>query len=115
MTEHNIGEGNIEIELDGEVITLKPSLKAALTLSNAPGGIPAMVQRCINLEMDALVNVIACGLGMMSKDLPERVYNTGLFMVSGRCIRFLNVLANGGRPLRDDKEEAASTPLEQAN
>lgn len=111
MSEHNIGEGDVEIELDGEMVTLRPTLKAALTLTNGQGGLPVMVQRCINLEMDAIVSIISHGLGVYSKDLPEKVYRTGLFALSGKCIRFLNILANGGRPLADDKEENASTPL----
>lgn len=118
MSDHNIGEGNVEMELDGELITLKPTLKAALALSNGQGGIPAMVQRCINLEMDALCSVISHGLGVWSKDIPEKVYKTGLFQVSGRCIRFLNVVSNGGRPLNDEEEkegDGTATPLEQNN
>lgn len=116
MTEHNIGDGNVEIILDGEPLILRPSLKAALVLSNGQGGIPVMVQRCINLEMDAITSIISHGLGVWSKDIPEKVYNTGLFTLSGKCIHFLNILANGGRPLlsEEDKEESNS-PLEHTN
>lgn len=115
MSDPNIGAGNVEIVLDGETYVLKPTLKAALTLTNVQGGLPALIQRCINLEINAIVEVISQGLGVTSKDLPERVWRTGLFTLSARCIRFLNILANGGRPLDAEDDKEGGAPLEQTS
>ena len=111
MSEANIGAGDIEIELDGKPYTMRPTLKAALALSNVQGGISMMVQRCLNCELDAIVSVISHGLGATSKDLPELVYKTGMLNLNAQCIRFLHVISNGGRPpveKEDDSEDFLS-------
>lgn len=102
-----LGAGNVPIELDGEEMALKPSLRAATTLSRQAGGLMGAVERCGRLDFDTIRSVIGLGLGLTengSKDLPEKVYRTGLMTLSGPAIRFLHILSNGGRPV--DPEEA---------
>jgi hypothetical protein len=101
------GAGNVPIELDGEERVLTPSLRAATTLSRQAGGLMGAVERCGRLDFDTIRSVIGLGLGLTehgSKDLPEKVYRTGLMALSGPAIRFLHILSNGGRPI--DPEEA---------
>jgi len=102
------GAGNVPITLDGEDRELVPSLGACTFLSRQGGGLMGLVQRCGALDMDAIVMVIAQGLGLMgqgSKDLPNLVYRTGVSDLAGPCIRFINILANGGKP--PSEEDAA--------
>ena len=114
MSRPDIGAGDVVINLDGEEVTLRPTLEACTTLSRIQGGIHAQVQRCLALEFDAILAVIVAGLGMRgngSKDLPGKVFKSGLIQLSAPCISFLHIVANGGRPLGEDQEEESS-PLE---
>lgn len=97
----HIGAGDVEIELEGETCVLKPSLKACTALSRMRGGISNTVRAVGDLDFDAMVTVIGLGLGLSDKelkDLPEKVYETGLPELSGPLIRYLSNVANGGKP-----------------
>lgn len=119
MGQPEIGAGNVVVMLGEHEVTLRPSLKAAITLSNQRGGITAMVQRCLDFEFDAIHTVVLAGLGgENSKDLPELVYSAGLINLSAICIKFLHIVANGGRPLGDDDEDGEGeekAPLENSS
>jgi hypothetical protein len=107
MGKAQLGAGNVEIELDGEIRILKPSLQAAQAISRQKGGIMAAIRSAGDFDFDTIVNVIALGLGVSGKearDLPEQVYSTGLPDLSGPVIRYLSIIANGGRPLDDGGE-----------
>lgn len=104
-----MGAGDVPITIGGQEYVLKPTLKAAQELSRNDG-IGRMVQRCATLEIDAVVQVIAAGLGRTSKDLPEKVYETGLRLLAPACITFLTNLSNGGRPITE--EELKELPLD---
>lgn len=119
MSRPEIGAGDVVVTLDGETVTLRPSLKACTTLSRAQGGITGLVQKCLNYEFDTILSIIVAGLGMVgtgSKDLPERVYKTGLTELAAPCIRYLHIVANGGRyPLVQGEEEMDESPLEPSS
>lgn len=111
--DHNIGSGDVEIELaDKGKFNLKPTLGAAIKLSGVQGGLTRMVERCLSLEFDAILTVVVNGLGSNSKDLPDLIYKTGLLNLSDPCIKFLHILANGGRPLSIEGENKEEAPLE---
>ena len=99
---NNIGDGNISVFLDGDEHFLTPNLKACIALSNVKGGISQLVQRCLDLEFDAIKLVITNGLGKNSKDLPEIIYRSGLINLQTACIQYLHIIANGGKPLTGD-------------
>lgn len=117
MTQPEIGAGDVIVQLGEHEVVLRPTLKAAISLSSQRGGITTMVQRCLDFEFDAIHSVILAGLeGKGSKDLPELVYSAGLINLSAICIKFLHVVANGGRPLGDDEEGAEEGgPLENSS
>lgn len=106
-----IGAGNVEIELDGETVTLKPTLRAAQTISRQAGGIMAAVERIGKFDLDVLTQVVALGLGREPKDVADAVWRTGMADLSAPVINFLSVLANGGRPIQQDEGgEGADDP-----
>jgi len=105
-----MGAGDVPITIGGVEYILKPTLKAAQALSKSDG-IARMVQRCATLELNACVEVIEAGLGRSSKDLAEKVYDTGLRNLAPACITFLTNLSNGGRPISE--EELKELPLEE--
>ena len=103
MTTASLGAGNVTITLDGEEAVLRPSLKAAQTISKQSGGIIAAVNAVARFDFETIVSVIALGLGVSQgravQDLAEKVYATGLTDLVEPVTRFLTIVANGGRPV----------------
>jgi hypothetical protein len=103
MTTASLGAGNVTITLDGEEVVLRPSLKAAQTISKQSGGIIAAVQAVGGFDFETIVSVIALGLGVSQgrevQALAEKVYATGLTDLVEPVTRFLTIVANGGRPV----------------
>lgn len=115
---HRVGDGNVTLKLDdGEELILKPSWGAASAISRQFGGISGAVERVARLDMDVTVQVIMLGLGYNiggrkpPPDLAERIWATGFTDNSGAiseiAIKYLQVLANGGRPVAD----SSGTPV----
>jgi hypothetical protein len=117
-----LGAGDVKIMLDDgegtmEELILRPSYNAAKILSSQGGGIMRMMQRVVDGDLDAVVSIITLGLGYVTqtrrgpKDLPERVWRTGLSDEAGglseRCITYLRVLMAGGRMPQANSEEGA--------
>lgn len=108
MTKAKLGAGNIDIELDGETVILRPNLKAAQNISRQKGGIMAAVDAVGKFDFDTMVNVIVLGLGVDGKearDIPEKVYSTGMADLVAPVINYLTILANGGRPVSETTDD----------
>ena len=99
----SIGSGNVTIVLDGEEVVLKPSLKAAQTISKTSGGIIPAINAIGRFDLETMVTVIALGLGKTGtrdlQDLAEKVYSTGITELVEPVTQFLTIVANGGRPV----------------
>lgn len=117
MGKAEIGSGDVTLQLGDDDFTLRPTLKACMSLSNQRGGVTAMVQRCLDFEFDAIHSVIVAGMdGKTSRDMPELIFKTGLVNLAAPCIKFLNNVANGGRPLGEEDEGDKDTdPLESSS
>lgn len=108
MAEHRIGEGDVPIKLfDGEELVMKPSWGAAQQVSTRFGGISGAVEKVIRMDIDTTIQIVLLGLGYLGNrkppsDLAERIWRSGLTDGSGgiaeACVKYLHVLANGGRP-----------------
>jgi hypothetical protein len=108
-----LGAGNVDIELGGETLNLRPNLKAAQTISRQTGGIRAAIEAVTNFDLDAMVTVIGLGLGLDGKalkELPERIYETGMGSLVAPVTRYLVILANGGRMPDDEGGEGEKDP-----
>jgi len=117
-----LGIGNVEITLGGQDYVLRPTLNAAQQLSRLNGGIRGTIDAVARMDFDVVVRVITLGLGPQSgrpgllkdKDIPELVWSSGLTDDSGallaRCIEYLHVLANGGRPINKSEENSSEDP-----
>lgn len=103
MADTSIGAGNVEIVLDNESVTLRPTLRAAQTISKQAGGIVSAVQAVGRFDFDTIVSVIALGLNKTTprdvQDIAEKVYATGLNELVEPVTNYLAILANGGRPV----------------
>lgn len=111
-----LGAGDVTITLQGEERRLKPSLDACITLSRSAGGITGAIQRCAQMDFDTIVAVISAGLAAnptQRKRLVEpAVFETGLINLADRCILFLRIVANGGKPPRGYATETAVEQLD---
>lgn len=110
----SIGSGNVTITLDGEDVVLKPSLKAAQTISKTSGGIISAVQAVGRFDFETMVTVIALGLGKTGtrdvQELAEKVYTTGVTELVEPVTKFLTIIANGGRPVETAGGEEEQDP-----
>lgn len=108
-----IGAGDVSIILDGDPATLKPSLRAAQTISRQAGGIIGAMQAVGRFELDTISLVIALGLGRVKpnevNDVAEQVYRTGLTDLVPKVTEFLTIIANGGRPVSGGDENPPKT------
>ncbi|TPN26629.1 hypothetical protein FKO01_25485 [Mesorhizobium sp. B2-3-3] len=109
MIKPALGAGNVEIELDGDTVVLRPSLMAAQAISRQSGGISSAVRAVGNYDFDVIVSVVTLGLGLTgneAKEVPNRVYRTGLTDLVGPVSTYLTIIANGGRPMSGGEEAA---------
>lgn len=105
-----LGAGNVEIELAGETVVLRPTLKAAQSASRQFGGIMGAIDRLVRCELDVLTGVIALGLDKPAKEVADAVWRTGATDLAPKAIEYLSILANGGRPPNDDGGEEPADP-----
>lgn len=106
------GVGDVKVMLGEDEIVLRPSLKAGINLSTRPGGLPEMVSRCLNLDFEAICDVLIVGANIkVESDTKQRIFEAGTINLSSPCIQFLNTLANGGKPLEPIKEDEEPRPL----
>lgn len=116
MNEPMVGDGDIEIELDGKVHTLVPTAEICFAISRLRGGIREIERRILALDADMIVDVLGIAMGLnpnqKKKMLPKAVFNTGLINLTGPLIDFLLIVSNGGRPIAEDEEkEDAPDPM----
>lgn len=100
----------VSVVVDGETLTLRPSLNAMLAVSAIAGGIQPTLERVGKLDIEAIATVIAAGSGRAaSRDLMEAVYQTGILNVVAPVIDFIVLLRNGGKanvaPAPDTRED----------
>lgn len=96
------GSGNVIINLDGEDIKLKPGLGACLQISRMHGGTMNTIAKLREYDFDTMAQVISFGSGLgNTKELREKIYNTGMFTLNPSVIRFVTIVSNGGRPPED--------------
>lgn len=129
-TPRRVGAGDVRIVLDGDEHVMRPTWGAAQTLSRQSGGLASAIERCLRLDLDAIVQVITLGLGLTqtgakNMQLAEKIWRTGLTDDAGglseRCITYVRCLAAGGRlpgendddeDDKDDKAEAPQDPVD---
>jgi hypothetical protein len=113
MSKPEIGGGVVEIELDGKVQYLVPTLEACIEISKSSGGLQGAVQRLNAMHFETMCMVIGTGLRIDGKALnprqrddlvPGAVFRAGLIHLAPACIRFCTIIANGGRPLVESED-----------
>lgn len=109
-----LGAGNVDLVLEGETVTLRPTLRAAQVLSKQSGGLMAAVQAVAKFDIEVMVSVIALGLSVTNprdvNALAEKVWATGMTELVEPVTNFLTILANGGRPFEKTGGEGKPDP-----
>lgn len=105
-----IGAGNVPIVFaDEQTVTLKPSLEACQGLCRLHGNLSTTVGKVLNGDIDTITSVILLGMGspggQRARIIPKLVYETGVYALSADVIRFINVVANGGKPVTTKGED----------
>jgi hypothetical protein len=111
--------GEVKLDLtDGEgkarTVTLRPTPQAALTLSDASGGLATIINRLGAVDMRAMATVIHVGSGGKSVSMDEAidlVFYTTPKEVSQKLFDFVSMLGRGGKPSETEPKDGAR-PLE---
>ena len=100
--------GDVKITLGGEELSLKCTLKAAMTVDDALGGYQEALRLVSAFKLAAFVVTVAAGLGRTPHDVKEAVYREGMPNLINPVSEYLMLLANGGRK-PEKVAEAAKT------
>lgn len=95
----------IEMELDGETVKLRPTVKAGLALSDEFGGLAPVSRGLQDINIGTMAAVLRIALDARPQDLPrirEKIVRTGALKVVPHCYTFLGALTGGQQ---DDEEE----------
>lgn len=105
-----IAQGRKAITLGGERVELLCTPRAAVKISDAFGGLLTAQQRCITLDVTAIIAIINAGAnrsGEDAKKTEDQVFEAGLNDIAGDVIDFITLLANGGKPKADETAGSA--------
>lgn len=102
----------VEINLDGEPLTLRCTLEAASGINAYFQGFGNAHHRIMNQDLDAYVVLIRYGAGLdakAAKDLPARIFATGTVSLIGPLARYATLLMTGGKAVKEgDAGEAGA-------
>ncbi|MFG1349661.1 hypothetical protein [Xanthobacter autotrophicus] len=108
-------EGHVEITIGGQPATLVPSLGAAMALCQRHESFGTLLAKIESLDLIAAVDVVRFGLGRRESEqeaTAQQVFEAGVLDLMPRLARFVFILANGGRPPKDEGEvEKPGTPF----
>lgn len=93
--------GTVEIKLDGETYTLRPTLGAVRAIEAYFGGLRGASQAINALSIDGCAVIIAGGAGLTGKAaevIPEQVWQAGVLEVSVQLNAYLMALYNPKGP-----------------
>lgn len=92
-----IDYGQVDIDLGGEVYTLKPTPAAILKINRQFGGLRSAMERVRDIDVDAVAVIVAAGAGLggrEAKDMPERIAAEGVASLAGPVSEYLAYLLN---------------------
>lgn len=100
---------DVKLILDGEELTLKPTLDACLGISRLHNSPMITAGKITDMDFDTILHVLALGIGVQpDRKLQDRLFKSGLLDIRTPLIEFIHVVNNGGRPvelIEQDGEE----------
>lgn len=103
----DIKMARIDIDIDGDAVTLIPSPDAIITLSRAYDGFKPLLDAIGRFNFDAISATIVAGVGAEGKDardLIQRVAKTNIIELVPPLTAYVMILLNGGKPLAKDED-----------
>ena len=103
-----ISDGQIVVDLGDETVTLVPTLAAIEAINRHAGDIATAIAQVRKMDFDTVAAAVVAGAGASgarAKALREAVFKTGVIRVAVPVAEFVVLLANGGRPVRDDEDD----------
>ena len=92
--------GQVKIKLDGDTLTLKPTLSALLAIEDDFGGLASAVQSLGAINIRAVACVIAAGAGVdISREedatkMQKSIFNYGIADAAAIAVEFTTSLLN---------------------
>ena len=105
------GAGDVVVMFEGKEVKLKPTLRALQGVSRRSGGVSGAINKLSEVDFDTVCYVLALGMDLTEKGaegFEDRVFNEGVYKLVAPLVKYVTILANGGRPL-DDSEDGKST------
>ncbi|MAR55856.1 MAG: hypothetical protein CMM93_01610 [Rickettsiales bacterium] len=112
MSNFDINDGVVSIQLGQETIELEATPGAALNLSRLYGGLTAIMSKLHAMDAEAYINVVRYGANVSAsevEDLQLKVFSAGFIDLMQPCIQFISMLQNGGK-LPGKVEKAENKP-----
>ncbi len=109
--------GEVEIELNGKRLILRPTLPACKTISRQRGGFAKVRELLVSEDFDTIVSVIAVGTNQLkdTNEVENEVWRNGLdIKLIMPLIEYVAILANGGRPLADNVKSVFSMNMDDS-
>lgn len=97
-----LDHGQIDVELGGETVTLKPTLGAMQAINRRFGNLREAIQQVESFNFEAVSFIIAAGCGR--KDVSQEVFETGVINLMAPSA---NYLANLMNPSGRDQENTS--------
>ncbi|MDQ0347861.1 hypothetical protein [Ancylobacter vacuolatus] len=97
----------IEIQLGGSVVTLRPTLGAAMGMSKRHGGLMNVLAGLERYDLAMAADVVSAGTGAgadQRQAIEEKVFAAGLAGLVSPLVRFVILLSNGGRSPEEPEE-----------
>jgi hypothetical protein len=76
---------------------------------NAAGGFAHVVNRIQAADLEFYILVVAAGLSKKNSEVEDAVYKTGLPALGADVVKFVNILANGGKPFEPETSEGEAS------
>ena len=98
-----LDEGFVKLALDGREYILKPTLDAAMTLSNIQGGLSGAAAAVSSQNLVAMTQVIQAGASLPDsefKAIQVRIWKAGTAKIWPDVYHFIQNLQAGGRDAR---------------
>jgi hypothetical protein len=112
-TAADVKRARVAIELDGDELHLIPSPDAIIFLSGKYDGFQPLLGALQRLNIQAAIDVVTSGLGVegkAAKNVAGQVVSAGPIELMPKLVEFVMILANGGKPLKEQEEDGEGNP-----
>ncbi|HVI92273.1 MAG TPA: hypothetical protein VM659_28545 [Dongiaceae bacterium] len=113
----NLNDGEVQIVLGDETVTLEPTIEAVKSLSRLYGGLQGALKACSNQDIEAQAAIVQIGANIEDKAdikmLPLRIFKAGMLKTTPLLNDYILMLMNGGKPLveqSDSGNDAGNSP-----